>query len=190
MGLLFALQPDLRRSSNETLVVRSSKRRFSLGMGFLFGGLLLATMYQAASPIFRVFWEEGGAFDKALAGLIVGVMILYPLIALGCWFFEEAFVVRRRADGRFDVESWLQVLGLRWRHRRADGLVLADLSVGNWKGAVNMASIEAAESGRADRYATQGHWILSFGPLDLERRAKRDDVELLRAQVESFISSH
>src|SRR4051812_1184339 len=86
MGLVFALQPDPRSTTPIALSLKSSKRRFGLGGGFIFGGALLGTMFLAASPLFKVFWNEGNLFDRALTALIVGMICLYPLIALACWF--------------------------------------------------------------------------------------------------------
>jgi len=193
MGLLFAIQPDLRRSTLDTLVLRTSHRRFSIGAGFLFGGCLLGTMFLAASPLFEVLWNEGGFFDKAITLFFYVPIFLYPLIALALWFFEEVAYVRRRADGLFDVEAYDHLLGLRWNRRFVHKADSTTLSVENWKGAVNMAALDAQARGKPDRYATQGHWILCLRPgserLFLERRAKRDDVETLKAQVESFMKA-
>jgi hypothetical protein len=191
MGLLFAIQPDLRRSTPDKLVLRSTKRRFGLGGGFLFGAALLGTMFLAASPLFKVLWNEGGYFDKFITLFFYVPIFLYPVVAFVCWFFEEVVLLQRRPDGLFDLEAYEKVLGFRWNRRALSALSPASLSVENWKGAVNTASIEAQKRGKTDRYATQGHWILKARPpaegLMVERRAKREEVELLKAQIEGFM---
>lgn len=192
MGLLFAIQPDLRRSTPEQLVLRSNKRRFGLGGGFLFGAALLGTMFLAASPLFDVLWNEGGLFDKAITLFFYVPIFLYPVIAAVCWFYEEVAYVRRRPDGHFDVEAFDRLFGFRWNRRFVEKITPEALSVENWKGAVNMASLEATQKGKTDRYATQGHWLLRLRPesseMLLERRAKRDDIETLESQIRTFMS--
>ena len=190
MGLVFPLQSDLRRSSPETLTLRSSKRRFSLGGTFVFVGALLGTMYLAAAPLFKVFWNEGALFDKAFAAFFYSLIFLYPLAALVCWFYEDAVEIRRQPGGLYHVASWKKALGFVWKKRQIQAARLSELHIENWKGARNVASIKAEAQNANDRYATRGHWILRLRhngeSLDLERRAKRDEIEMLKAQIEAF----
>lgn len=192
MGLVFALQSDLRRSTEEKLTLRSSKRRFSLGGTFIFVGALLGTMYLAAAPLFKVFWNEGALFDKAFAATFYSLIFLYPLAALFCWFYEDGVEIRREGNA-FNISTWQKALGFSWNRQHVRGALLSELSIENWKGARNVASIKAESAQKADRYATRGHWILRLrhgkDVLDLERRAKRDDIELLKAQIEAFFQA-
>lgn len=194
MGLVFALQPDARRSAPDHLVIRSSKRRFSLGGGFLFGGALLGTMFLAAQPLFKIFWTQGGLFDRIITLGVVVPIGLYPLLALVCWFFEEKIEVSRRADGTLDIKADEGLPGVRWKRRELHGVALSNLAVENWTGAKNVAAISAEARGGTDRYGTRGHWLLKVrtSPTEavlLERRAKRDDIELLKAQIEVFFGA-
>jgi len=199
MGLVFALQPDLRKSSVDELIIRSSKKRFSLGGSFVFGAALLGTMYLAASPLFKVLWNEGNFFDQFLAAFFYAPIILYPFLTLLCWFFEEVLRFKKNPDGSFDVEAYEKFLSFRWKKRKAAAVSLSQLSIENWKGSRNVAALDAQASHNATsyatryatRYATKGHWILKLHPtptteLHLERRAKREEIELLKAQIESF----
>lgn len=192
MGLVFALQSDLRRSTEEKLTLRSSKRRFSLGGTFIFVGALLGTMYLAAAPLFKVFWNEGALFDKAFAAFFYSLIFLYPLAALFCWFYEDGVVIQKKGDS-FEISSWQKALGVSWNRRKVEKASLAELSIENWKGARNVASLKAESEKKTDRYATRGHWILRLRHgqevLDLERRAKREDIEMLKAQIEAFFQA-
>jgi hypothetical protein len=231
MGLVFALQPDLRKSNKQRLVLKSSKQRFSLGGTLLFAGALLATMYFAAAPLFRVLWSDGGFFDKLLVGFIYGSIFGYPLVALFCWFFEEvAVIVPSQPTGaaknnqptgaaknnqptgaaknnqptgaainsplkksEFSLQAWTQFYKFKWNHREIPAAELEKLDIVNWRGAVNVASIESKRSTSPNRYATKGHWMLVYpnsalaeGRIVIEKRAKREDIELLRAQIFAF----
>jgi hypothetical protein len=69
---------------------------------------------------------------------------------------------------------------------------LDDLEIVNWKGAVNMASLQAQRKGTPDRYATRGHWLLRpkmHPEWIIERRAKRDDVDWLLAQIDAYFKN-
>lgn len=192
MGLVFALQPDLRRSQPDALVVRSTKKKFGLGGSFVFGGALLGTMFVAAQPLFKLFWTQGGFFDRLITIAVMTPIVMYPLLALLCWFYEERFTLRRRTDGRYDLDAAEGVFGIRWNRRSAQAVALSELSVDNWTGSRNVAALSAAESGKTDRYGTRGHWMLNLhhpgAEFRLERRAKREEVELLKAQIEAYFA--
>ncbi len=187
MGLVFQLQPDLRKSSPDKLVIRSSKKRFSLGGSFIFGAALLGTMYLAASPLFKVLWNEGNFFDQALATFFYAPIIGYPFLAILCWFFEEVVTVKKNTDGTYDIEAFEKVFSIRWKKRKAEHVSFNQITIENYRDSKNMAALSA----EASRYATKGHWILRLRPssqpeINLERRAKRDEIELLKAQIESY----
>ncbi len=192
MGLVFALQPEKRGSTPSRLALKSTKKRFSLGSSFLFGGALLGTMYLAASPLFKVLWNEGNLFDKFLAAFFYTPIILYPFLTLLCWFFEEVVIIEKLPKGGFSIRAFEKFFWIKWNKRFVECPNL-DLRIENWKGAINMAAISAEQKGRRDQYATRGHWILrlyhSQGSLDLERRAKKEEVEFLLAQIESYFPS-
>lgn len=191
MGLVFALQPDVRRSTPETLFVRSTKKKFGLGGSFLFGGALLATMFLAAAPLFRLFWTQGGFWDKVITVGVLTPIVLYPFLALLCWFYEEVVVVQKNPTqpGTFNLEAYEHVFGWKWNRRSLQGITLQDLLLSNWVGSKNVAALEAEEAGTTDRYGTRGHWkLLVRAPqgelLLIERRAKRDEIEFLKAQIQ------
>jgi hypothetical protein len=189
MGLVFPLQPDLRHSQPEVLALQSTTKKFTVGGTFLLVGLVLATMYLAASPLFDLLWSQGAWFDRLIAGSFYGILAIYPFVTAACWFYKESVNIRRRADGLYDIDAWEALGPLRWARRELRGLRLGELEIYNWKGAVNVASIEATEKGQADRYATRGHWILGAQGKMLERRAKREDVDWLKAQVDVWFSA-
>jgi hypothetical protein len=188
MGLVFPLQPDLRHSHPDALALQSTTKKFTVGGTFLLVGLTLATMYLAAAPLFDLLWSQGAWFDRLIAGSFYAILAIYPFVTLACWFYKESVLIHRRADGLFDIQAWEALGPLRWARRELKGLRLDELEVQNWKGAVNVASIEAAAKGEADRYATRGHWILGAQGKSIERRAKREDIDWLKAQVEAYFS--
>ncbi len=195
MGLLFPLQPDTRKSVLNKLVLKTTKRRFAMGTGFLFGAALIGTMYLAASPLFKVFWSEGNFFDKSLASFFYFSIFLYPLFALICWFFEESVVILKESHGGFSVNAFDKLFFLKWNTRGGKITSLDEIHIRNWMGAKNVAALSAEEKGQKDRYATKGHWILygstasTSEPIHIERRAKLDDVEYLRAQILDYFAS-
>jgi len=156
----------------------------------IFVGLLLGLMYLAAAPLFRLFWNEGGFFDRAMVLGFYGLIGLFPFAVLFCWFFEEVVTLHRAPDGSLRVEAFRRFLGVKWGQSTAASVGPENLMIANWKGAENVASIEAKENGQTDRYATKGHWLLLARvpgtELILERRAKREEIEELRAQIEAF----
>lgn len=194
MGLVFAIQPDLRKSkAPELLVLKSSKRKFSLGMGFIFGGALLGTMFLAASPLFRLLWTEGAFFDQAVTAFILSLICLYPLLALACWFFEETVTMEQGPSGSYTITAYEGILGFHWAHRHIQNVGLDQLAIENWKGSLNVAALDP--QAEQVRYATKGHWILKVkdkrlprGEIALERRAKQDDVEFLLAQIKGYFA--
>lgn len=192
MGLVFVLQPDPRRSQPGTLAIRSSKKKFGLGGSFVFGGALIGTMFLAALPLFRIFWEQGNFWDRLITLAVIAPIVMYPVLAIGCWFYQEAVTFHRKSNGLYDVEAFESVFGVKWHRREARGIKLDDLRVENWMGAQNVAAIAAAEKGRVDRYGTRGHWMLKVTPpgggdeIILERRAKRDEIDFLKAQIEIY----
>lgn len=193
MGLLFSLQPDLRLSGPRKLFLQSAKRKFFMGGVLFFGACILATMYLAASPLFDVLWSEGTIWDKFIAGFFKFSVIAYPLFALSCFLYFDNAILEQHADSKnlYSLKAYKSLLGIRFDKRHVGSFELKDLRIHNWKGAVNTASIEAAQSGREARYATKGHWILSApnanGDLiSIEKRAKRDEIEWLKSQIEVF----
>ncbi len=193
MGLLFSLQPELRHSNPRKLFLQSAKRKFFMGGVLFFGACILGTMYLAAMPIFEALWSEGGFWDKAIAGFFNVSVVAYPLFAISCFLYFDNAVFEALGDGKFSLYAYKSILGIRFDRRRAHGFKLTDLYIHNWKGAVNTASIEAQKAGREDRYATRGHWILSAPNVDgqlvaIEKRAKRDEIEWLKSQIEAYFS--
>lgn len=192
MGLVFPLQPDLRRSSPETLVLRSHKSRFGLGGSFLFGGALLGTMYIAASPLFKLFWTEGGVWDQLITIAVVTPIVLYPLLAIACWFYEEKVTCRKDTHGELTVEREEGLPGLRWGRGKREHVSFDAFRVVNYRESRNVAAVRAEAKGKTDRYGTKGHWMLAIGEGDkallLEKRAKRDDIDWLRATIETYFS--
>ncbi|MBS1983652.1 MAG: hypothetical protein JST16_05720 [Bdellovibrionales bacterium] len=188
MGLVFPLQPDLRASKPQTLVLSSSKKKFGLGGSFVFGGVLLGTMFLAASPLFKIFWEQGNWFDRMITLAVITPIVCYPILALICWFYQERVSIQKRADGHYDCSADERVFGLRWNKREATRVDLHQLQVENWVGSRNVAS----SSGTPDRYATKGHWMLMLNrgtePIRLERRAKKEEIDFLKAQIDAFFS--
>jgi len=186
MGLVFALQSDVRKSNPDTLVLRSSKKKFGLGGAFIFGAALIGTLYLASAPIFRLFWREGAWFDKGLTIFIHAIIYGYPALALICWFYEQVVVVRKEPDGRLDVDAYKVVFGIKWQRYRKSGLKPDDFEIRNWLGSKNVAGVLSHQKQVADRYANKGHWMLLAGGRVIERRARREDIDLLRAQLDSY----
>jgi len=190
MGLVFALQPDLRKSNDVELVLRSNPRRFSIGMAFLFGAALLATMHSAAAPLFEVFWNEGNFFDKALTSFIYFSIYSYPAVALACWFYQERVCIRKR-DNDFLILVTRGLPKITWFKKEFAIKNVEDLRIENWKGAVNMAALERNPT----RYATKGHWMLKAvlqqekQDIVIEKRAKKEDIEDLYLQIKQYFTS-
>jgi hypothetical protein len=188
MGLVFPLQPDLKNSQmSQHLVIRTTKSRFSMGFGFLVGGCLLGTMFLAASPLFKLFWEEGQLFDRILTAVIVGLIFLYPSAAIVSWFFEDVVEVSYDPNSdSYDVKKFSQVLGFKFFKKELKNQNWMDLSIVNYKDGLNMAAIAQTKTGVQDRYSTKGHWILAWQTTPLEKRAKRDDILELYLQMSAF----
>jgi hypothetical protein len=188
MGLVFPLQPDLKNSQmSQHLVIRTTKSRFSMGFGFLVGGCLLGTMFLAASPLFKLFWEEGQLFDRILTAFIVGLIFLYPIAAIVSWFFEDVVEVSYDPNSdSYDVKKFSQVLGFKFFKKELKNQNWMDLSIVNYKDGLNMAAIAQTKTGVQDRYSTKGHWILAWQTTPLEKRAKRDDILELYLQMSAF----
>jgi hypothetical protein len=191
MGLIFAIQADLRKTTPKKLVLKSSKKKFGLGGSMLFGAALLATMYTAAFPLFDLMWKEGNYFDKAIAIAVCLPIILYPILALGCFMYQEIIFIEKM-DGYFRLEAFEKLGPLVWNKRNEEKLSLNDFKIENWKGALNQAALDAIKRGIPDKYATRGHWMLKLRKdnndreLILERRARKDEIEDLFEQVKSF----
>jgi hypothetical protein len=191
MGLVFPLQVDLRRSRPETLVLSSTTKRFTVGGSFLFIGLVLAAMYLAAAPLFDIMWKQGEFFDKALAAFFYAIAFAYPIVTLVCWFYKSTVTFEIR-NGKMEIHTSKNLGPIAWGRAHYAASRLEDLEVDNWKGAVNVASVAAEKKGRQDRYATRGHWMLklkSHPGAVLERRAKREDIDWLKAQIEAFFQT-
>lgn len=190
MGLVFPVHPDLKRSRGSTLILSSTTKKFSIGGSLLFIGLVLAAMYLAAAPLFEVMWKQGGLFDKVLVGFFYSLIYIYPLATLICWFYKEKLVLRKLEDGSFLLRSEIRIGPIPIKTRENSAASLADLDVQNWKGAVNMASIESSK-GAKTRYATKGHWVLLLQnnpEFTLEKRARREDIDWLKAQIEAYFA--
>jgi hypothetical protein len=190
MGLVFPLQPDFKNSqTSQTLTIRTTKSRFSMGFGFLVGGALLSTMYLAASPIFSRFWNEGELFDKAITVFILGLMVAYPLAAIVSWFFEDVVVIQKSSsDGTLCISKFSRVLGWKFFKKDIQNIMPENLFVHNWRDSLNVAALTENKSGVKDRYATKGHWILSAKDTPLEKRAKKDEVLDLYLQICRFFN--
>ncbi len=188
MGLLFALQPQPRKSSPDCLKLRSHFRKFAMGGAFLFVAVFLGVMTLAAAPLFKLMHEEGGFWDQIIVGFFVTVLVTYPLIAFLCFSFEENVIISRRADGLFDLERFKKIAFFKWAKVSAQGFSLNDLKEENWIGAVNTASLKAEKNEKKDRYATKGHWMLTLEQksqkMTLERRARKEEIDWLKFLIE------
>ena len=188
MGLLFALQPQPRKSTPERLQLCSHFRKFAMGGAFLFVAVFLGVMTLAAAPLFKLMQQEGGFWDQIIVGFFVSVLVTYPLIAFLCFSFEENVIISRRTDGLFDLLHFKKITFLKWGKFKAEGFTLNDLKEENWIGAVNTASIKAQTNEKKDRYATKGHWMLTLEQnskkLTLERRARKEEIEWLKFLIE------
>lgn len=191
MGLIFAIQADLRKSTPKTLVLKSSKKKFGLGGSMLFGAALLGTMYTAAFPLFDLMWKEGNVFDKAIAIAVCLPIIFYPILALGCFMYQEVILLEKNGNS-FRLEAYEKLGPLKWNKRSEEKFVLEDFKIENWKGALNQAALDAIKKGIQDKYATRGHWMLKLRKesnhqeLILERRARKEEIEDLFEQVRTF----
>lgn len=188
MGLLFPVQPNLRHSQEESLVLESSTNRFSVGLSFLFVGLIIATMYIAAAPLFDRMWEEGALFDKALTAFFYGIIILYPIVAFVCWGYREKVRISRNKDGRFKINRQLLIAFIKLKEKEIDDVSFEELQMTNWKGAINVAALSKQNQDMA-RYATRGHWLLNVKDQPdwvIERRARKEDIEWLMAQIKGY----
>src|SRR5437016_5943915 len=114
MGLIFPLQPDIRHSSQEEIVFKSAKQRFSLGSAFLFGSALIGTLYVAAKPIFEAFWNQGSFLDKSITAFIYLIIFGYIALTLVCWFFEDVMKLKKTSQG-FEVEAYKSLFGMHWK---------------------------------------------------------------------------
>lgn len=200
MGLVFPVHPDLKRSRGSTLILSSTTKKFSIGGSLLFLGLVLAAMYLATAPLFEIMWNQGGLFDKILVGFFYSLIYIYPFATLICWFYKEKLVLRKLEDGSFLLRSELRIGPIPLRTQESSSLGLEDLDVQNWRGSVNIAAIESGsksksskspEKARKARYATKGHWVLllqSNPQFTLEKRARREDIDWLKAQIEAYFS--
>ena len=165
-----------------------------MGGTFLVGAALLGTMYTAALPLFDLMWKEGALFDKAFAFILVLPILLYPLIALGCFMYQEVIKIDKSGSD-FEVESFEKLGPIKWKHHKVKNVKIEDFKIENWKGALNQAALVAAQKGTEDRYATRGHWMLKIRKggaekeIILERRAKQEEIEDLRSSIESFSRS-
>jgi len=200
MGLIFPIQPDLRASTaSNSLALKSSKKRFSLGMGFLFGAALLGTMFLAASPLFKLLWTQGGFLDQALTIFILSLIALYPLVAIYCWFYEEVVILEKLTANTeahqllLKVSAFDKFLSFRWNHRSVSSVPFSSIVIENWKGALNVAALSNKKFEQKSRYSTKGHWILKVkdsslknGEIQLEKRARKDDLDFLFAQIQDF----
>ena len=140
MGLLFALQPNKRRSREDLLFLHTSKKRVGLGMGLMLGGFFLGTMFYAALPLFEKFLEEGAFFDKAIAAFFYAVTFAYPLLAFLCFSYEQVTTLKKTIGG-FELETFQRMLFFKWAHYKTCINNLSELEVTNWKGALNTAAL-------------------------------------------------
>ena len=188
MGLLFALQPQPRKSTPDRLKLRSHFRKFAMGGAFLFVAVFLGVMTLAAAPLFKLMQQEGGFWDQVIVGFFVSVLVTYPLIAFLCFSFEENVIISRREDGLFDLERFKKIAFLRWGRSSAEGFSLSDLKEENWIGALNTASLKSIATQKKDRYATKGHWMLTLEKnsqkITLERRARKEEIDWLKFLIE------
>lgn len=192
MGLIFPLQPDLRKSTPQELVLISTTKRFTVGATFLFVGLVLIVMHLAASPILSKMWTEGEWIDKGIVSFFYGIVYLFPVFALLCWFYKAKVSFKKTEEGKLEISSQESFGPITWSRSQKKIESLDDLEIVNWKGAVNMASLQAQRKGTPDRYATRGHWLLRpkmHPEWIIERRAKRDDVDWLLAQIDAYFKN-
>ncbi len=212
MGLVFPVHPDLRESKGSRLVLSSTTKKFSVGGSFLFIGLVLAAMYLAAAPLFDIMWKQGTLFDRALTAFFYALIFLYPVVTFLCWGFKETVILSQNEDGSLKIDSTKAIGPIKFQSKSHKIPSIKNLMISNWKGKVNMASIEAQrteaqrteaqrteaqksqsqESMLKGRYATKGHWILHLDhdpSWVIEKRAKKDDIDWLKAQIDSFFSA-
>lgn len=193
MGLLFSLQPDLRLSGPQKLHLQSAKRKFFMGGVLFFGACILATMYLAAAPLFEVLWSEGTFWDKVLAAFFRFSVVAYPLFAISCFLYFDNAILVAQGNGLYSLKAYKSLVGIKFNKRSAHDFKLSDLVIHNWKGSVNTAAIDSAKAGKEDRYATKGHWILSAPSknntlVNIEKRAKKDEIIWLKSQIEMYFS--
>ena len=197
MGLIFPLQVDTRKTKSDQLVLKSTAKRFGVGGSLIFGAVFLGTLFHAASPLFKVLWEEGNLFDKSLTAFFYAPIVLYPIAALGCWFFQEKVVVTKASPTQvfpLNYEAFDSLFGIRWGRRSGQIDSIEQLQVVNFQESRNMAAIESEKKGNSDRYSTKGHWKLVVidakdgSQKSLERRAKIEDIQYLKAVFQSFIN--
>lgn len=190
MGLLFALQPFEERSDAATLHLRSHFRKFAMGGSFFFAGMFLGVMTLAAFPLFKLMLAEGGIFDKLIVGFFVTVLILYPILGAICFLFEEHVVLEKTPQGLFNLNSYQQLVFLKWHKKKLEGFKLEDLKEENWVGLLNAAALESkSKNHKPNRYATKGHWLLTLKKPNgdthvIERRAKKEEIEWLKFLIE------
>jgi hypothetical protein len=100
-----------------------------------------------------------------------------------CWFFEERVVLTKVQSG-FHILSETKLFRVPLKKQRVELESLEQLVAQNIKGALNVAALESDT--QPSRYATKGHWMLLAHGAVIEKRAKRDDIELLRQQILEF----
>ena len=170
MGLIFALQPELRKATPTHLALKSQKTRFSMGMGFLFLFCLLITMYMVASPLFKMMWYEGGLFDQSLVIFFYILVVLAIVASIYCWFFEEVVLIEKKGS-TFELKAYNKFFGIKWKRRNATLSTLDEFKVENYLASMNVAKIQSNKKGKPDRYATRGHYLLKVGDVTFEKRA-------------------
>jgi len=184
MGLIFALQQDVKDSKDKIIQFSSHKRRFSLGTGFIFLFCLLITMHRAAKPLLVMMWEEGGFLDYFLVILFYAFIGSFIIATLYCWFFKEFLSIKQESPFKFKVFSYKSLLGIKWAQKTSTIEDLNQLEIKNWMGSKNVAKISEDKKAKKDKYSTKGHWMLSStNDHIIERRAQKADIDLVKSLI-------
>ena len=200
MGLVFPLQPIRKTSRNKgpenpdrpVLLLKTSSKRFTVGSSLLCIGMILFSMFLAAGPLFQTMMDQGNWFDYLLAGFFYSMLFVFPLIAFLCWFYQETLRIEK-SEGIFSLQYSRNFGPVKFFSRATQLRSLDELVVANWMGARNMASIKPDPNApEQKRYATRGHWMLRLEnaptPLVLERRAKKEEIDWLKAIITNYFT--
>jgi hypothetical protein len=190
MSLVFPLQPSRPRkapNSPDELLLKTTSKRFTVGSTLIFIFLILLSMFLAAGPLFKTMLEQGTWFDYLLAGFFYSMLYVFPLIALLCWFYQESLFIKKSGRG-FELHYSKSFGPIHFSKKDLMIASFDELKIQNWIGSRNMASIQPDPSAPEQlRYATRGHWMLQVEQdgrrVVLERRAKKDEIEWLKAII-------
>lgn len=159
-----------------------------MGMGFVFLFALLATMYMAAAPLMKMMWAEGSTFDHGMVIFFYILLVAATGAALFCWFFDESVEIIKQSSN-YLIKGYSSFFGIRWGKKSLVINNFKDLYIHNYLQSKNVAKLSAEKNGKSSHYATRGHWVLSANDTPLEKRAKPQDIELLKIKIENYFKS-